>query len=244
MKRIVISATILALVCAMLPQVMAEVPQMINYQGRLSDDQGEPLTGTYDVTFTIYDAATGGSDYWADTYTVNAANGLFNVLLGSTNPIPTDVFDSPDRYLGIKIGDDPEIVPRVRLVSAPYAYNSDKLDGYDATDFWTPGLPGEPSGIFRCYLASSSNSFVPLCDPEPFPREITNIVVSSSDNTWVLFRIEGEEILYIQLSSTSSLNEIWNRGNGAGILIDAGETLEISVRSGYTARVTVVGYEY
>ena len=40
----------------------AEVPNKISYQGRLVDSvTGEPLTGTHDMTFWIYDVAEGGN---------------------------------------------------------------------------------------------------------------------------------------------------------------------------------------
>jgi hypothetical protein len=42
--------------------VFAAVPQLINFQGILRDGSGNPVTnGSYSVTFTIYDAASGGT---------------------------------------------------------------------------------------------------------------------------------------------------------------------------------------
>ncbi|HXF48407.1 MAG TPA: hypothetical protein VNL73_03140, partial [Verrucomicrobiae bacterium] len=41
------------------------VPQLINFQGILKDGGGNPVAdGSYSVTFTIYDAATGGTTLW------------------------------------------------------------------------------------------------------------------------------------------------------------------------------------
>ena len=36
----------------------------IAYQGRLANAAGEPLTGTYNMIFRLYDAATGGTPLW------------------------------------------------------------------------------------------------------------------------------------------------------------------------------------
>lgn len=101
------------------------VPQLINFQGILRDGSGNPVTdGSYSVTFTIYDAPSGGTAYWAETTSVITASGLFTVLLGSANPVPDSVFHDTLRYLGIQVGADPEMTPRQQLSSVGYGYVS------------------------------------------------------------------------------------------------------------------------
>ena len=46
---------------------LAAVPEMINYQGVLTDDTGTPIDITVSMTFTIYDAETDGNDLWTET---------------------------------------------------------------------------------------------------------------------------------------------------------------------------------
>ena len=102
---------------------LADVPEMINYQGRLTDTGGDPVNGTVSITFTIYDDSTGGTAWWTETHaTVQVTDGLFNVILGSTEPLVDTVFADPERYLGIAVDGDPEIDPRTRLVSVPYSH--------------------------------------------------------------------------------------------------------------------------
>ncbi|MCP4566449.1 MAG: hypothetical protein GY841_02580 [FCB group bacterium] len=106
--------------------INAEVPQLINYQGRLTNPEGEPLDTTVSITFTIYDDSTGGVAKWSETYaSVVVSDGLFYVLLGSVSPIIDSVFNNPERYLGIIVGTDPEMSPRTRFTSAAYAYNAE-----------------------------------------------------------------------------------------------------------------------
>lgn len=105
------------------------VPQLINYQGRLVDSGGSPVTGTKSIAFTIYDAATGGSILWQETQSIQITDGLFNVLLGSINPIDDSVFNGDSRFLGIKVESDPEGSPRHQLVSVGYAFTADNLGG-------------------------------------------------------------------------------------------------------------------
>jgi hypothetical protein len=60
------------------------------------------------------------------------------VLLGAVTVIPHSVFDGGDKYLSVKVGSDPEVTPRRRVVSVAYAYHSneaDSLDGFGASDF-------------------------------------------------------------------------------------------------------------
>ncbi len=115
------------------PNVGAEVPQVINYQGHLTDSAGTPLDTTIGMTFTIYDAATEGNNKWRETHTsVTVTNGLFSVLLGSVNPIADSIFGGADRWLGITPGfvpmDEAEITPRTCLASVPYAFHAGTVD--------------------------------------------------------------------------------------------------------------------
>ncbi len=113
-------------------------PQVINYQGVLTNASGKLLDGNFGIVFSIYTVPGGGLAAWSETQTVAVKNGLLNVLLGVVNPIPYAVFKGPDIYLGVKVGSDPEMTPRKRLVSVGYAftaYEADVLDGKNSTDF-------------------------------------------------------------------------------------------------------------
>lgn len=98
----------------------------IAYQGRLADANGAPLTGTYNMIFRLYDAATGGTPLWEEQWTgsngVRVSDGLFNVMLGSLTAMTQDIVAGHDQlFLGITIGTDDEMVPRVQLGSVPFA---------------------------------------------------------------------------------------------------------------------------
>jgi hypothetical protein len=121
---------------------LTSIPQMLNYQGVLTDGSGGFLDSTINMIFTIYDAPSGGTSLWSETHgSVSAVGGLVNVLLGSGTGIPPGVFDEPNRWLGIAVGGDPEMTPRMRIVSAAYAYyslyaeNAGMLDGRYAFEF-------------------------------------------------------------------------------------------------------------
>ncbi len=108
----------------------AAVPPLLSYQGRLQDSGGNPLDGTYGMTFTIYDAPTGGSILWSESQIdVAVSGGLFATQLGKVNPLPASVFETEDVYLGITVGADPEMSPRQRIVTSAYSDRVQTVDG-------------------------------------------------------------------------------------------------------------------
>ncbi len=110
--------------------VYAATPQLINYQGRLTNAGGTAVpNATYSVTFTIYDAPSGGAGKWTETQSVTTSDGLFAVLLGTVTPVKDTVFNGTTRYLGVRVGADPELTPRTRLVTVPYANRVSTIDG-------------------------------------------------------------------------------------------------------------------
>ena len=111
----------------------AAVPQLINYQGSLTDPSGQPVPdGNYQIKFKIYGSLTGTDSLWYNGFqSIAVSKGSFSYLLGSHTPLPEDLFRisprlGPDtiRYLGITVGTDPEISPRTRLVSVPFTYHA------------------------------------------------------------------------------------------------------------------------
>jgi hypothetical protein len=114
----------------------APQPPVISYQGRLVDPgTGEPKPdGTYNLTFSLYDVASGGTALWTESQNVAVAKGLFSATLGNTNTIDPAIFDGYARWLGVLVKPDVvELSPRIRVASAPYAIWSNlALDAYDA----------------------------------------------------------------------------------------------------------------
>ena len=134
MKSTVIVTTLLAIVAISLaPVAEAEVPRMISYQGRLTDDTGDPLNATVSIVFSIYDSNSGLVPKWSEIHSsVTVSEGLFNVILGmGTPPVPIEdsVFNQPERWLGISVDGGDELQPRTRLTSVGYAHRVNTVDG-------------------------------------------------------------------------------------------------------------------
>ena len=98
------------------------IPSTINYQGYLTDSIGTPISATVSIKFSIYDVAAGGSALWTETQDVSVSNGIYGVNLGGSIPL-TLPFDIP-YYLGVQVGGDAEMAPRMPLTSVGYAFRA------------------------------------------------------------------------------------------------------------------------
>jgi hypothetical protein len=138
-KARIIGLGIIVLVFSlMLPVTGLAVPGVINYQGYLTDAGGNPLNGEVAITFRIWNAPTAGTQLWSEAHAaVTVTEGVFNVVLGSSVPITVAMLDG-DRYLGMTVGTDPEMSPRLRMASSPFAIkaaDADALGGLPSSEF-------------------------------------------------------------------------------------------------------------
>ena len=105
----------------------ADVPQLLNVQGVLYDNDGNPVNGTYSLTFSFYKDQTGGSPLTSPyTTQVTVNDGIFH----STIPINGQLFTMPDKplWLGIRVDTDPEMTPRQQIVTVAYAFQAQHAD--------------------------------------------------------------------------------------------------------------------
>jgi hypothetical protein len=106
----------------------ADIPQVMSYQGKVTDGGGTPVPdGNYQMRFRIMDAPTGANVLWdSGTRTVAVSGGVFNVLLGDS-PQPTLNLDFDQDYWLLITFQGLNQTPRQRLASAGYAYMASGL---------------------------------------------------------------------------------------------------------------------
>ncbi|NOZ62497.1 MAG: hypothetical protein GXO74_12550 [Calditrichaeota bacterium] len=207
--------------------LFATIPQKINYQGYLTDSAGTPVTTTtpLEVIFTIYDSPTTTTFLWQATYDVSVVNGRFNVVLGNPdkwgNPkeIPYTVFDGNTRYLGIKIGTDPEMTPRKALNSVSYSFqsnNSQQLEGKTVSDFVQKVDNVAAAADGNIDLVAGSNITI---TPNNSQHKITIASTGGGDNL-------GNH----KATQNIRLNGHWlsNDGNSEGVKVDNSGQVETS----------------
>ncbi len=122
--------TSLWILCLVSMTATAEVPQSINYQGRLTNPDGTAvMDSTYQIAFAIYDQPSGGTLLWScPPQAISVTNGLFTYPLGTASALPDDLFSTDTlRWLQTEVSGEP-LTPRARFVSAAYAYHALRSD--------------------------------------------------------------------------------------------------------------------
>ena len=104
-------------------------PLLLNYQGRLTDPQGAPRSGSFTMSFRIVDGNGAALPLpWAETQAgIIVNNGFFSVLLGKVTPLSAALFQGPPadsfgpvRFLEVTVGGE-TLTPNIRVVSAAWA---------------------------------------------------------------------------------------------------------------------------
>ena len=119
---------ILLLTVILSARTQVQVPTTINIQGVLTNVAGVPVTnGVYSISFRLYNSAQSDVILWLETQSdVNVAAGVFSTQLGKISPL-TLPFDQT-YFLGIKLGQNPEMSPRIELTAVPYSLMAKNIE--------------------------------------------------------------------------------------------------------------------
>ena len=108
-----------------LPALAQSVPNLMDFQGFVRTESGQPVTKTVAMTLSLYDASSGGNLlYSEDIAAVPVYNGRFSIQVGASKLLPAGLFDAhPQVFLGLSIDGSPEL-PRQQLRTVPYAFRA------------------------------------------------------------------------------------------------------------------------
>lgn len=96
----------------------ATVGDAITYQGYLTDENLEPLEGTFSMRFRIYNAQNGGTLLWdSGNMNVGVTEGLFAARLA----IAADIFNGEELWVAHNVGGQ-LLSPRQEILPAPMAH--------------------------------------------------------------------------------------------------------------------------
>ncbi|WP_069469843.1 hypothetical protein [Candidatus Marithrix sp. Canyon 246] len=129
MKHIINKYLLVTLIAAIPYLAYADVPNTISFQGYLSDDSGNAVNGTTDITFSIVD-----TDWNEEHNNVPVNNGVFSVQLGSETAFGSNIdFSKAPKWLEITFENGSS--QRVELSSVPYAFHAKTVE----TNNWPQG---------------------------------------------------------------------------------------------------------
>jgi hypothetical protein len=129
MKSILIAALLFSSIF-----VHAAVPSLINYQGLLTDINGNVVSSTKTVSVSIHDAATNGTQLYTESIgSVTVQNGIYSFQFGSGPTFTTTLATGSQHWLQVTL-DGIAQTPRERLVSVPFAMKAVEADiaGFNA----------------------------------------------------------------------------------------------------------------
>ncbi|MFO0781923.1 MAG: hypothetical protein U0524_03485, partial [Candidatus Saccharimonadales bacterium] len=212
-SRIILLATVAAILIgivgsiALKPQhTTAAVSDNLNFQARLENSDGSIVAdGNYNVRFKLYNAPTGGSSLWGESYLnsasqgVRVVNGYLTVNLGSITSFPGTISWDESLYVTMEIGGaggspswDGEMSPRLKLTAVPYAFQAKSAtqlqtanSGNVATlSFTTPTannsilLPNASGTV--CLEAAVSCGFAPTTGGSGYIQNSTSLQTNSN----------------------------------------------------------------
>ena len=141
MKNAIVNKELQSLVLILLFSVslFAQVPRIMNYQGKLTSYSGIGVNDTLPIVFLIYDTSSGGSPLWIDTVEAVIDKGLFSVQLDlSVNGGDTLRFDRP--YWMEIVVDGSTLHPREKLAPVSFSFRSIYAD---TAEFVIGGADGD-----------------------------------------------------------------------------------------------------
>lgn len=115
-------------------------PSRVTLSGHATDAAGVPLDGAQTFTFRAYFSDDPAAPHvWQEKLVLDVVGGDFTAELGTTTPFGPELAEASDSlWFGIAIDPDPELEPRLRASSVPYAHASataDSLAGFTPDDF-------------------------------------------------------------------------------------------------------------
>ena len=81
------------------------------------------FTGDYDIEFALYETPSKGVAKWRELRKgVHVVDGRISLALGEVVPIPTDLYTATFRWVGISIGGQKELTPRLPVVNTLWVH--------------------------------------------------------------------------------------------------------------------------
>jgi len=198
MKHAIKKTLLSAALCAILSATSAHaaVPGLINYQGRLTDSNGDPVTGSKTLAVAIYDAATGGNLLYTENIGAVTLDdrGIYSFQFGSAGTsvlTKTETIGTTDGTLTVynKVLSETALANTVSIADGTYTWTqtggssspSDFLGSFDSGS-------GTASAIYISGAPAAGRTITATYDHEA--GGITGALSGSAEH-WLELSIDG-----------------------------------------------------
>jgi len=179
------------------------INRQINFQGKLVNTDGTNVANAnYTIVFSFYGFDSGSTAVWTESQSIAVTDGIFQAALGSVTPIPASFnFNWDGLYLGIKVGADNEMEPRIRISAVPFAFNAEKVAGLTVQD--ENGV-GSTSGILKI----PNGKTIAFAGATSFGAGTTGLITLGSNTDTLAFTTSGATSVALPTGGTLLTNTI------------------------------------
>lgn len=225
MLRAVLGLSLLA--CSAIASAAPQIPDFV-YQGRL-EQNGIPADGTFDLSFTLFDAASGGNQVGS---TINQANypvtdGLFSVSLAFPG-----AFVGEQLYLQVSVEGTP-MLPRQAVATAPVSQFT--LSG---------SVSGPAGGDLTGNYPNPSIAFGAVTNSEIAPIAVSNSKIADnaiSSSKIAPSAVDADAIASGAVGTSEIANDSVTRGKIAGGYSNGSITFTVGANDCNTYNIEVPG---
>jgi len=177
---------------------MAEVPSLINYQGKLSDKSGTPVNGSKNFTVRIFDAKEGGKQIYEENVgTVTVKDGLYSFGFGEAGKsvvTPTEILARTDgeKQVFNYITKNKPILGNVKISGAGLSWTDD--DGSSDASKFTATINKNSGAASAIFLTQAPDSGTDVSISYDHNSDGVMGALSRGGQSWLEITVGGETL--------------------------------------------------
>jgi hypothetical protein len=169
------------------------VPSLINYQGRLTDGGGSPVTGNHAMSLAIYDAQTGGNLLYTEYLgSIPVNGGIYSFQFGGAGTSSTATSETAAVTDGV-LGTFQKVVTNLPVVAG-------SVNVEDGTHTWSQSAGSSDEENFTCLWSGGLSRITVIYPNGPPPVGMTINVSYSYEEGGIAGALASGSEHWLQLS--------------------------------------------
>jgi hypothetical protein len=173
------------------------VPNAINYQGRLTDGDGNPASGSKLFSLSLYDAATAGNELYTETIGSIAVdeNGIYNFQFGAngTSTVAADeviaTTDGSSQVFNATLSELP-VDGSVSIADGIYTWS--QAGGSSAPSEFTGSVTVATGAISAIYLSGAPSSGTDITASYDYSESGVSGALRTGSAHWIELSVDGD----------------------------------------------------